>query len=60
MTITYILQLFWLLIFAFLVVTTFIFTMFWFLCSNPRVTELNQCIDLTQFSKYSELCCSSL
>ncbi|XP_003425532.1 neuronal membrane glycoprotein M6-a isoform X2 [Nasonia vitripennis] len=50
MTITYILQLFWLLIFAFLVVTTFIFTMFWLLCSNPRVTELNQCIDLTQFS----------
>ncbi|XP_011499592.1 PREDICTED: neuronal membrane glycoprotein M6-a isoform X2 [Ceratosolen solmsi marchali] len=50
MTITYILQLFWLVIFAFLVVTTLIFTVFWGLCSNSRVQSLDQCIDLTQFS----------
>ncbi|XP_012288018.1 proteolipid protein DM beta isoform X2 [Orussus abietinus] len=49
MTITYILQLAWLLIFAFLVITTLIFTIFWGLCSNPRVQSLDQCIDFTQF-----------
>ncbi|XP_043253509.1 neuronal membrane glycoprotein M6-a isoform X2 [Colletes gigas] len=50
MTITYILQLGWLLIFAFLVIITWIFTIFWGLCSNPRVQSLDQCIDFTQFS----------
>ncbi|XP_076676526.1 neuronal membrane glycoprotein M6 isoform X1 [Andrena cerasifolii] len=50
MTITYILQLGWLLIFAFLVIITWIFTIFWGLCSTPRVQSLDQCIDFTQFS----------
>lgn len=53
MTITYILQLGWLLIFAFLVIIAWIFTIFWGLCSNPRVQSLDQCIDFTQFSKYN-------
>lgn len=52
MTIIYILQLAWLLIFAFLVITTLIFTIFWGLCSNPRVQSLDDCIDFTQFSKF--------
>ncbi|XP_058794843.1 neuronal membrane glycoprotein M6-a isoform X2 [Phymastichus coffea] len=50
MTITYILQIFWLFIFAFLVSITLIFTVFWGLCTNPRVQSFDQCIDLTQFS----------
>ncbi|XP_006622403.1 neuronal membrane glycoprotein M6-a isoform X1 [Apis dorsata] len=50
MTITYILQLGWLLIFAFLVIIAWIFTIFWGLCTNPRVQSLDQCIDFTQFS----------
>ncbi|XP_071573133.1 proteolipid protein DM beta-like, partial [Temnothorax nylanderi] len=49
MTIIYILQIVWLLIFAFLVITTLIFTIFWGLCSNPRVQSLDDCIDFTQF-----------
>ncbi|XP_015520985.1 neuronal membrane glycoprotein M6-a isoform X1 [Neodiprion virginianus] len=49
MTITYILQLGWLLIFAFLVITTLIFSIFWGMCSHPRVQSLDQCIDFTQF-----------
>lgn len=52
MTITYILQLGWILIFAFMVITTFVFTTFWGLCSNERVKNLEQCIDFSQFSKY--------
>lgn len=55
MTIIYILQLAWLLIFAFLVITTLIFTIFWNLCSNPRVQSLDDCIDFTQFSKFSHI-----
>ncbi|XP_051164929.1 neuronal membrane glycoprotein M6-b isoform X2 [Leptopilina boulardi] len=50
MTITYILQLGWILIFAFMVITTFVFTTFWGLCSNERVKNLEQCIDFSQFS----------
>ncbi|XP_066589659.1 neuronal membrane glycoprotein M6-a isoform X2 [Prorops nasuta] len=50
MTITYILQLVWLLIFAFLVIVTLIFTIFWGLCSNGHVQALQQCVDLRQFS----------
>ena len=53
MTITYILQLGWLLIFAFLIIIAWVFTIFWGLCSNPRVQSLDQCIDFTQFSKYN-------
>ncbi|XP_011880259.1 PREDICTED: proteolipid protein DM beta isoform X1 [Vollenhovia emeryi] len=49
MTIIYILQIAWLLIFAFLVITTLIFTIFWGLCNNPRVQSLDDCIDFTQF-----------
>jgi len=52
MTIIYILQVAWLLIFAFLIVTTLIFTIFWGLCSNPRVQSLDDCINFTQFSKF--------
>lgn len=51
MTITYILQLGWLLIFAFLVITTLIFSIFWGMCSHPRVQSLDQCIDFTQFGE---------
>ncbi|OAD53645.1 Neuronal membrane glycoprotein M6-b [Eufriesea mexicana] len=50
MTITYILQLGWLLIFAFMVIIAWIFTIFWGLCSNPSVQSLDKCIDFTQFS----------
>lgn len=52
MTIIYILQIAWLLIFAFLIVTTLIFTIFWGLCSNPRVQSLDECINFTQFSRF--------
>lgn len=52
MVIIYILQIAWLLIFAFLVITTLIFTIFWGLCSNPRVQSLDDCIDFTQFGKF--------
>lgn len=55
MTIIYILQIVWLLIFAFLVITTLIFTIFWGLCSNPRVQSLDECINFTQFSKFSHV-----
>nr|XP_050868780.1 neuronal membrane glycoprotein M6-a isoform X1 [Vespula vulgaris] len=50
MTITYVSQLIWLVIFAILVVITLLFTIFWGLCSNPRVQSLDQCIDFTQFN----------
>ncbi|XP_043501757.1 neuronal membrane glycoprotein M6-a isoform X1 [Polistes fuscatus] len=50
MTITYVSQLIWLVIFAILVIITLLFTIFWGLCSNPRVQSLDQCIDFTQFS----------
>ncbi|CAD6219298.1 GSCOCG00004901001-RA-CDS [Cotesia congregata] len=50
MVITYILQFAWLLIFAFLVITTFVFTIFWGLCENPRVGSHTDCIDFNQFS----------
>ncbi|KAK0080996.1 hypothetical protein PV325_012975 [Microctonus aethiopoides] len=50
MTITYILQIAWLLIFAFLVIITLIFTIFWNLCENPRVQSLEDCINFTQFN----------
>lgn len=50
MTITYILQLAWIVIFAFLVITTFIVTVFWGLCNDEP--QVQKCIDLTQFSKF--------
>jgi hypothetical protein len=51
MAITYILQLVWILIFCFLVIATFLFTIFWKMCANERVSTFQDCIDLTQFSK---------
>jgi len=50
MTITYILQMAWILMFCFLAITTFVFTIFWNLCEKPGVKELFNCIDFTQFS----------
>ncbi|XP_063987961.1 neuronal membrane glycoprotein M6-a isoform X1 [Diachasmimorpha longicaudata] len=50
MTITYVLTLGWLLIFAFLVITTSIFTIFWGLCGNPRIQDAADCINFTQFA----------
>jgi len=52
MGITYILQVAWLLIFCSLVVVTFIFTVFWKMCENPKVASLQDSIDLTQFCKF--------
>lgn len=52
MSITYMLQIAWVLMFAFLIVVTFVFTMFWYLCSAPRVENLEDCINLRQFGKY--------
>ncbi|CAG9761951.1 unnamed protein product [Ceutorhynchus assimilis] len=49
MGITYVLQMAWLLIFCCLVIVTFVFTIFWKMCENPRVASLNDSIDLTQF-----------
>ncbi|KAL1445875.1 hypothetical protein WDU94_003546 [Cyamophila willieti] len=49
MAITYILQMFWILMLCVLTLITFIFTTFWQLCSNPLVHTENHCIDFTQF-----------
>ncbi|XP_008487064.1 uncharacterized protein LOC103523823, partial [Diaphorina citri] len=49
MGITYILQLFWIIMLCVLVLITFVFTVFWQLCSNPLVHTENHCIDFTQF-----------
>lgn len=49
MCITYVLQIAWLLMFCFLVIVTFVFTIFWKMCENPRVASLQDDIDLTQF-----------
>ncbi|ENN73703.1 neuronal membrane glycoprotein M6-a isoform X1 [Dendroctonus ponderosae] len=49
MCITYILQIAWLLMFCCLVIVTFVFTVFWKMCENPRVASLQDSIDLTQF-----------
>ncbi|XP_060532265.1 proteolipid protein DM beta isoform X2 [Cylas formicarius] len=49
MGITYVLQIAWLLMFCFLVIVTFVFTVFWKMCENPRVATLQDDIDLTQF-----------
>ncbi|XP_055383586.1 neuronal membrane glycoprotein M6-a isoform X2 [Condylostylus longicornis] len=45
--ITYFLNFIWMLILAFLIIVTFIYTMFWNLCSS--VEKSRTCIDLTQF-----------
>ena len=51
MAITYFLQIAWILMFCFLTIITFIFTIFWSMCANPRVENLMDCIDFTQFCK---------
>lgn len=52
MGITYILNILWILIFAFLGILTFVFTLFWKMCSKTEVQTHRTCIDLTQFSEY--------
>lgn len=49
MGITYLLNFVWSLILCFLVVVTFIYTMFWNMCTS--VEHSQSCIDLTQFRK---------
>lgn len=49
MTITYLLNIMWIFILCFLVVITFVFTVFWELCSNTDIEAARTCIDLTQF-----------
>lgn len=49
MVVTYILQIAWILMFAFLVVITFMFTIFCNMCENPRVKDLLDCIEFQQF-----------
>jgi hypothetical protein len=44
---TYALNIFWMIVFTILVIITFIYTIFWNLCSS--VEESKSCIDLTQF-----------
>ncbi|XP_044737280.1 neuronal membrane glycoprotein M6-b isoform X2 [Chrysoperla carnea] len=50
MAITYLLQILWMFMFCFLVIVTFIFTMFWSMCTLPEVQSLRKCIDFQQFS----------
>ncbi|XP_058828689.1 neuronal membrane glycoprotein M6-a isoform X2 [Topomyia yanbarensis] len=49
MGITYALKIVWILIFCFLGIVTFVFTVFWNMCENPNVQSHRNCIDLTQF-----------
>nr|XP_023011955.1 proteolipid protein DM beta isoform X1 [Leptinotarsa decemlineata] len=49
MCITYVLQIIWIIKFCILVIVTFVFTIFWKMCENPRVASLQDDIDLTQF-----------
>lgn len=51
MVITYLLKLCWIAILCFLAIVTFIFTIFWNMCSNPQVQTHFICIDLNQFCK---------
>lgn len=53
MFITYILKIVWIVILCFLAIVTFIFTLFWKMCSKVEVQTHRTCIDLTQFSKFS-------
>lgn len=47
MGITYVLQIAWILMFCFLSIVTFVFTMFWNMCSRPNLEQT--CIDFQQF-----------
>ncbi|XP_044749969.1 proteolipid protein DM beta isoform X2 [Coccinella septempunctata] len=49
MAITYVLTLVWIIKFTFLVLVTFVYTVFWKMCENPRVATYQDPIDLTQF-----------
>ncbi|XP_063374171.1 neuronal membrane glycoprotein M6-b [Cydia amplana] len=49
MVITYILTFTWIVLLGFLVITTFLFTIFWKLCSKPENIKNDTCIDFTQF-----------
>lgn len=49
MAIAYILNIIWILILSFLVIVTFVFTVFWHLCSNPDIESARTCINLVQF-----------
>ncbi|XP_021920225.1 neuronal membrane glycoprotein M6-a isoform X1 [Zootermopsis nevadensis] len=49
MSITYVLQIAWLLMLCFLVIVTLIFTIFWSLCANTDVQNNKKCIDFKQF-----------
>ncbi|XP_037031609.1 neuronal membrane glycoprotein M6-a isoform X1 [Bradysia coprophila] len=49
MGITYVLNIVWILILCFLVVVTFVYTIFWNLCSEVSIETNRRCIDLTQF-----------
>ncbi|XP_055594783.1 neuronal membrane glycoprotein M6-a isoform X2 [Uranotaenia lowii] len=49
MGITYFLKIVWIVIFSFLGIVTFVFTVFWHMCANPNVQQHRNCIDLTQF-----------
>lgn len=49
MSITYVLQIAWLLMLCFLVIVTLIFTIFWSLCANTDVQNNKKCIDFRQF-----------
>ncbi|GLV35154.1 M6 [Carabus blaptoides fortunei] len=47
MAITYTLQLAWISMFCFLVIVTFVFTIFWNMCTRPQLEQT--CIDFQQF-----------
>lgn len=47
MSITYILNIGWMLMFCFLTIVTFVFTMFWNMCSRQGLEQT--CIDFQQF-----------
>lgn len=55
MAITYVLSLLWLALLCFLVIVTFLYTIFWMMCTNPNVEGLTSCIDFTQFCQYYEI-----
>lgn len=53
MAITYILTIIWSIMFCFLCIVTFVYTIFWQMCSEDIETNPREClIDLVQFRKY--------
>lgn len=52
MGVTYVLNIVWTLIFCFLCIVTFIYTVFWKMCSQENESQPHPClIDLAQFRK---------